>query len=61
MPTFTYFFNKLNINKNRNSIHRLLGSAKPDDTLNGAPNADFGVAGGALGSRIIQLQPCFSF
>jgi|GEM_PF-4899684 len=42
------FFNKLNINPN--SIDGFLGSVNPDGTLNGAPNADFGVAGSALGT-----------
>jgi hypothetical protein len=53
------FFNKLNINPN--SIDGFLGSVNPDGTLNGTPNADFGVAGSALGSRTIQLQARFSF
>jgi hypothetical protein len=39
------FFTKLNINPN--SIDVFLGSVNPDGTLNGAPNADFGVAGSA--------------
>jgi Carboxypeptidase regulatory-like domain len=52
-------FNKLNINPN--SIDGFLGSVNPNGTLNGTPNADFGVAGSALGSRTIQLQARFSF
>jgi hypothetical protein len=53
------FFNKLNINPN--SIDGFLGSVNPDGRLNGVPNADFRVAGSALGSRSIQLQARFSF
>jgi hypothetical protein len=52
------FFNKLNIKPN--SIDGLLGSVNPEGTLNGVPNADFGVAGSVLGSRTIQLQARFS-
>ena len=52
-------FNKLNINPN--SIDGFIGSVNPDGTLNGSPNSDFGVAGGALGSRTVQLQARFSF
>jgi hypothetical protein len=52
-------FNKLNINPN--SIDGFLGSVNPDGTLSGSPNADFGVAGSALGSRTIQFQARFSF
>lgn len=52
------FFNKTNINTA--SIDNSLGSV---DAGTGAvhPNADFGVAGGALGSRTVQLQARFSF
>jgi hypothetical protein len=52
-------FNKLNINPN--SIDGFIGSVNPDGTLNGSPNSNFGVAGGALGSRTVQLQARFSF
>jgi hypothetical protein len=52
-------FNKLNINPN--SIDGFLGAVNPDGTLSGSPNADFGVAGSALGSRTIQFQARFSF
>jgi len=50
-------FNKTNINIQ--SIDGNLGSIAPDGTVN--PNANFGVAGSALGSRTIQLQARFSF
>ncbi len=49
--------NKLNINTA--SIDGNLGSVAPDGTV--TPNADFGVAGSALGSRTVQLQARFSF
>ena len=50
-------FNKININTA--SIDTNLGSVAPDGTV--TPNADFGVAGSALGSRTVQLQARFSF
>ncbi len=50
-------FNKLNIKVD--SIDGNLGSVQPDGTT--SPNAHFGVAGAALGSRTIQLQARFSF
>jgi len=50
-------FNKTNINTQ--SIDNNLGSVNPDGTA--APNSDFGVAGGALSSRTVQLQTRFSF
>jgi hypothetical protein len=50
-------FNKTNINPS--SIDTNLGSANPDGTV--SPNADFGVAGSALGSRTVQIQARFSF
>jgi len=49
--------NKTNINPS--SIDASLGSVAPDGTI--SSNADFGVAGSALGSRTIQLQARFSF
>ncbi len=52
------FFNKTNIRTS--SIDNLLGSANPDGSV-GSVNADFGVAGQALGSRTVQLQARFSF
>ena len=51
-------FNKTNINAQ--SIDTNLGSVNPDGTISQV-NSDFGVAGGALGSRTIQLQTRFSF
>jgi hypothetical protein len=51
------FFNKTNINSQ--SIDANLGSVAPNGTV--TPNSDFGVAGGALGSRTVQLQARFSF
>lgn len=53
------FFNKININTS--SIDAFLGSVNPDGSLNGSPNAHFGVANNALGSRTVQLQARFSF
>jgi hypothetical protein len=52
------FFNKTNINGS--SVDMNLGSVNPDGTLTKI-NSDFGVAGGALGSRTVQLQARFSF
>jgi hypothetical protein len=52
------FFNKNNINVQ--SIDGNLGSVKPDGTV-ATVNSNFGVAGGALGSRTVQLQARFSF
>jgi hypothetical protein len=51
-------FNKLNINDQ--SIDTTLGSVNPDGSISQV-NSDFGVAGGALGSRTVQLQARFSF
>ena len=51
------FFNKTNINSL--TIDGNLGSVAPNGTV--SPNSDFGVAGGALGSRTVQLQARFSF
>ncbi len=51
------FFNKTNINSQ--TIDANLGSVAPNGTV--TPNSDFGVAGGALGSRTVQLQARFSF
>jgi hypothetical protein len=50
-------FNKTNIDTGQ--IDTNLGSVAPNGTL--SPNGDFGVAGGALGSRTVQLQARFSF
>lgn len=50
-------FNKTNINSQ--TIDANLGSVSPDGIV--SPNSDFGVAGGALGSRTVQLQARFSF
>ena len=50
-------FNKTNINTA--SIDANLGSVAPDGTV--SANSNFGVAGGALGSRTVQLQARFSF
>lgn len=50
-------FNKTNINTS--SIDTTLGSVAPDGTI--TPNSNFGVAGGALGSRTVQLQARFNF
>ena len=52
------FFNKTNIRTG--SIDNILGSVNPDGSI-GSVNSDFGVAGGALGSRTVQLQARFSF
>jgi hypothetical protein len=52
------FFNKTNISTG--SIDNTLGSVNPDGSI-GSVNSDFGVAGGALGSRTVQLQARFSF
>jgi Carboxypeptidase regulatory-like domain/TonB dependent receptor len=52
------FFNKTNINSA--DIDNNLGSVNPDGSI-GSVNSDFGVAGGALGSRTVQLQARFSF
>jgi hypothetical protein len=52
------FFNKNNINVQ--SINGNLGSVNPDGTV-ATVNPNFGVAGGALGSRTVQLQARFSF
>jgi hypothetical protein len=51
------FFNKTNINSA--TIDGNLGSVASNGTV--SPNSDFGVAGGALGSRTVQLQARFSF
>ncbi len=50
-------FNKTNINTG--SIDTYIGGVQPDGTV--SPNSHFGVAGGALGSRTVQLQARFSF
>ena len=50
-------FNKNNINTE--SIDTNLGGVAPDGTV--TPNAHFGVANNALGSRTVQLQARFSF
>ena len=50
-------FNKTNINAS--TIDMNLGSVSPNGTV--TPNPDFGVAGGALGSRTVQLEARFSF
>jgi hypothetical protein len=49
-------FNKLNLN----GIDNNLGTINTDGTVSSV-NTDFGVAGGALGSRTVQLQARFSF
>jgi hypothetical protein len=51
-------FNKTNINTL--TIDNILGSVNPDGTL-GSTNSDFGVAGGALAGRTVQLQARFNF
>ena len=51
-------FNKLNINGQ--SLDTRLGDVNPNGTLKDV-NSAFGVAGGALGSRTVQLQARFSF
>lgn len=51
-------FNKTNLNVA--SIDANLGSVAPSSGTV-TPNSDFGVAGGALGSRTVQLQARFSF
>jgi hypothetical protein len=51
-------FNKTNINDA--TIDNNLGSVKPDGSI-AEFNSHFGVAGGALGSRTVQLQARFSF
>jgi hypothetical protein len=51
-------FNKTNINPN--SIDKILATVNPDGTTT-TPNSDFGIAGGALASRTVQLQARFSF
>jgi hypothetical protein len=51
-------FNKTNINDA--TIDNNLGSVKPDGSI-AQFNSHFGVAGGALGSRTVQLQARFSF
>jgi hypothetical protein len=51
-------FNKTNLNAAL--IDTTLGSVNPDGSINSV-NPDFGVAGGALGSRTVQLQLRFSF
>ena len=51
-------FNKLNINGA--SIDNNLGSVNPNGAVTSI-NSDFGVAGGALGSRTVQFQARFSF
>jgi hypothetical protein len=51
-------FNKTNINGQ--AIDNIVGSVNPDGTVTNV-NSDFGVAGGALGSRTVQLQARFSF
>lgn len=56
---FYNIFNKTNLNIGQ--IDTFLGTANPDGTLNGSPNSHFGVIGGALGSRTVQLQARFSF
>ncbi len=55
---FYNLFNNLNINAA--SIDGLVGSVGSDGTVTNV-NHDFGVAGGALGSRTVQLQARFSF
>jgi hypothetical protein len=52
------FFNKINLDPQK--IDKTLGSVNPNGTVNSV-NSDFGVAGGALGSRTVQLQARFSF
>jgi hypothetical protein len=49
-------FNKLNVT----GIDNNLGTINTDGTVNSV-NTDFGVAGGGLGSRTVQLQARFSF
>jgi hypothetical protein len=51
-------FNKTNIDTAQ--INSNLGSLNPDGTLSNI-NTSFGVAGAALGARIVQLQARFSF
>lgn len=51
------FFNKINLNTQ--SIHNVVGVVAPDGTV--SPSPGFGTAGGALGSRTVQLQARFSF
>jgi len=51
-------FNKTNINGQ--SIDNTVGAVNPDGSLSSV-NSDFGVAGGGLGSRTVQLQARFSF
>ncbi len=50
--------NKINLDPTR--IDNILGSVNPNGSVNSF-NSNFGVAGGALGSRTIQLQARFSF
>jgi hypothetical protein len=52
------FFNRTNISTS--SIDNVVGSVAPGGgTVK--PNGDFGVAGGALAGRTVQLQARFSF
>ncbi|MGB6191608.1 MAG: TonB-dependent receptor, partial [Terracidiphilus sp.] len=54
-------FNLLNKNNlDTARIDNVLGSVNPDGSINSV-NSDFGVAGGSLGSRTVQLQARFSF
>ncbi len=51
-------FNKTNLNSA--SLDNIVGSVNPNGSVSQV-NSDFGVAGGALGSRTVQLQARFSF
>jgi hypothetical protein len=51
-------FNKTNIDTS--DMDTTIGSVNPNGTI-GSVNSDFGVAGGALGGRTVQLQARFSF
>jgi hypothetical protein len=55
---FYNIFNQTNLNIG--SIDTNLGTVQPDGTVS-AVNSHFGVIGGALGSRTVQLQARFSF
>jgi len=55
---FYNIFNQTNLNIG--SIDTNLGSVNPDGSI-AAVNSHFGVIGGALGSRTVQLQARFSF
>jgi hypothetical protein len=50
-------FNRTNLNVA--TLDAVIGSVTPTGVV--TPNSDFGVAGGALGSRTVQLQARFSF